>query len=431
MIGTVIWAWFAPVLLGQTAEPYSIPLARPVARQPGVLLLRNGQVLAGQIAQSEDRYSILVARGEVRIPQREVECLCGSLEEAYEHRRRQTDADSIQGHLDLADWCLTNRLLAHAGEELRLAATLNPNHPLVPLLERKIRMAVEQQTMPAERAPAATAPPGEVSSDELDRMVRGLPSGSVEMFTQTIQPMLVNTCATAGCHGPASQETFHLLRVSATQPASRRLTQRNLHTVAKLIRWDNPADSPLLTVPIQPHGNRVAPIFSDRQMDQYQQLVRWVHLVVLGKKIEPDHKAKGVVTAAQAEEPLAAAPAVTPASFEASEGDGLPLGNGVLSVVGEVPSEPARSASGAIRHEGLPWGGELPGDTAFSGEKGAGRGAETRRAVTAPARGTAAPASQGRRRAPATPEASADPFDPAQFNRRFGTQPPAAPGDAQ
>ncbi len=33
-------------------------------------------------------------------------------------------------------------------------------------------------------------------------MIQGLPPGSVETFTDTIQPMLLNHCSTAGCHGP-------------------------------------------------------------------------------------------------------------------------------------------------------------------------------------------------------------------------------------
>ena len=435
--------------LGQAPSSYQSPLGQPIARQHGVLLLRNGQMLVGEIALIEDRYSIVVARGEVRLPRREVECICRDLEEAYAHRRLQTEPDCVQDHLDLAEWCQTNGLFGHAGEELRIAATLNPNHPLIPLIDRKIRMALEQQTAPASQA-AASAPEQEVSIEELDRMVRGLPNGSVELFTQTIQPMLINTCATAGCHGPASDDTFRLLRVAAGQSASRRMTQRNLHATLKLVRWGEPANSPLLTVPIQPHGGRTTPIFSDRQMEQYQHLVRWTHFVALGKKFEPERRPKSVVTATH-EEAESSEPAVAPASFDVpsdTDPDRLPLGNGILSAVSQSAQEPSDADHRAIRHAGQPWGGNLPGDAAPSGENPLPKSSGSRRATPGvregselrgkAASGSLTPAGQAMRTrhgvpaaTAAAPDVSADPFDPTVFNRRYAPQPPVTPSEPQ
>ena len=36
-------------------------------------------------------------------------------------------------------------------------------------------------------------------------MLRGMPHGAVETFTQSVQPVLLNHCATSGCHGPQSE----------------------------------------------------------------------------------------------------------------------------------------------------------------------------------------------------------------------------------
>jgi hypothetical protein len=289
------------------------PFGVPVERQHGVLLLHNGQVLSGEIAKIEDRYSIVVAGGEIRLHQRDVQCVCRDLEEAYRQKRLQGRDDCIQDHLDLAQWCQSHGLLAHAREELSIATALNPDHPLIPLVDRKIRMSSESQAASVEPPPAGQGS-HEPSGEELDRMVRGMPSGAVETFAQTIQPMLTNNCTVSGCHGPNAGNGFQLLRIPSGRPPSRRLTQRNLLAAVKLIRWEDPANSPLLTAPIKPHGTSRTAMFSDRQVDQYQELVRWVYLVALGKKIEHE-KPKDVVEATY-EDGKQPKSAVLPASHE-------------------------------------------------------------------------------------------------------------------
>ena len=57
---------------------------------------------------------------------------------------------------------------------------------------------------------------------------------------------------------------------------TRRFTQRNLHTILQYIDRANPQQSPLLTIPKQPHGNLSTPVFGDRQEVQYQNLEQWV-----------------------------------------------------------------------------------------------------------------------------------------------------------
>ncbi len=319
-------------VFGQSPIPELGPLGQPVVRQHGVLLLRNGQVMVGEIAKMEDRFSIMVEGGEVRLHQRDVQCVCRDLMDAYRQKRLQVREDYAQDHLELAQWCQSHGLLGVASEELKIAAELNPSHPLIPLIDRKIRMSVEQRETRCEQPVVSSASSGP-SVEELDRMVAGMPSGAVEMFTQTIQPMLTNNCTVSGCHSAEHSEGFHLLRIPSGRPPSRRLTQRNLYAVIGLIRWEDPSNSPLLTAPIKPHGTSRTAMFTDRQVGQYQDLVRWVYLVVLGKKIER-------------EEPKA----VTKAVHEE----------------GRLPDGAVRAASHeeAVREEGMPFEGEVgPGAT--------------------------------------------------------------------
>jgi hypothetical protein len=64
--------------------------------------------------------------------------------------------------------------------------------------------------------------------------------------------------------------------VSAGEGAHRRLTQRNLYAVLQYVDRENPAQSPILTLPAAPHGTAKNPIFTDHQPVQYLRIAQWV-----------------------------------------------------------------------------------------------------------------------------------------------------------
>lgn len=241
----------------------------------GVLLLRNGSLLQGEVTQTGGGFDVTVESGRIHVKAEDVAFHCRTVEEGYQRKRALIQPGDFRARLDLAQWCQRHGLLESAAEELALARALTPNHPLIPLIERRIKMSLCRPE-PAERAPKRVDPAP--SSEELDRSVREMPPGSMEEFTQSIQPLLVNRCSAAECHGPASDHAFRLLRIPAGRPASRRLTQRNLHGTLAWIDREKPARSKLLTVPVEPHGSAAA-VFADHQRDQYQRLVDWVYQV--------------------------------------------------------------------------------------------------------------------------------------------------------
>ena len=244
--------------------------------QPGVMLLRNGSVLHGEILRSGDRYEVGLEDGDLRIRADDVQFVGASLEECYEHQRLGIEFDSVGDHLDLSEWCLRHGLISESGRELRNAIACDPTHPRCSLVERRLMLAIEGPPEPVASEPARIDAP---TSDELDQMVRSMPTGTVETFTNTIQPILVNQCSTAGCHGPATSSSLRLMRVAADRTQSRRATQRNLHSVLTNIQHDQPDGSPLLMMPVRPHGGSQTAVFSSRQAMQYRQLVEWAYAV--------------------------------------------------------------------------------------------------------------------------------------------------------
>jgi hypothetical protein len=253
--------------------------------QPGVLLLRNGSVLEGSILRSGDRYDVGFQDGDLRVRVSDVEFAGSTLDECYEHRRRSIGFDKVEDHLGLAEWCLQHQLHAAAGRELRDAVACDPSHPRTLLVERRLRLAMEGP------GDARTTEPGRIDAarpEELDRMVRTMPPGAVEAFTNVIQPMLLNHCSTASCHGPTSSTSLRLMRIASNRTQSRRATQRNLHSVLSVIDNQHPDASLLLTMPIRPHGTSRAAVFSSKQTFQYKQLVDWAYAVANKKRVEPE-----------------------------------------------------------------------------------------------------------------------------------------------
>jgi len=279
----VLWGLLASPCLLPTISAQQVRL--PAAAQQGILLLRNGQVLEGTIVQSGDRYHVAVDGGRITVRATDVDFSCRSLREAYQRKRARLRLGSAADHAELARWCQQVGLIDCAVRELADAKAIDPTHPAIGLVQRRVEMMLRPPP-PANRPGKPVEDP--VSPDDLDRMVRGMPPGTVEDFTQTIQPLLINNCSAAECHGAQSRNPFRLLRPHPGGFPTRRLTQRNLHAALQSIDWDDPPASPLLTAPTRPHTCATAPIFTDQQFAQYKQIVDWVYQVTQAPQPQQD-----------------------------------------------------------------------------------------------------------------------------------------------
>ncbi|MCX7671622.1 MAG: hypothetical protein N2439_16325 [Anaerolineae bacterium] len=353
--------------------------------KPGesVLWLRNGEIIQGRVERSGDRYQVRVPGGEIFVKAAEVQHECRDLGEVYERKAALIQRDRAMDRLELAQWCIKVGLLEHAASELDEAAALEPKHPMLEILRRRLSVASTPlpQVDPSSRS--ASAGP---TAQELDRMVRGMPPKTVEIFAQTIQPMLVNNCSAAACHGQSVTNGFRLLRVPADSPPSRLLTQRNLHATLQWLDRDSPDASPLLTYATRAHGAARVPVFTDRQMQQFRQLRDWCYRVA---------KADAAVMQASYEEPAGA--------WESDAGRGA-----------QGSARAARRPRSSAGHEGSARSSSPPAPDPGTVDLRSGR-----------ASGGHHP--PGRRDRSGSQPASDDPFDPEVFNRQFS--PPPRPKD--
>jgi hypothetical protein len=373
----------ASLLVGLALAP-QLRGADSLALSPcqGVLLLNNGHVIEGTITAAGDRYDVVRQDVEIRVKRSEVSAVCQNLLECYHHKRTLIEADRVLDHLELMDWCLQHKLLEPAETELACARALDPQHPRIRLLEPRLALA---KAGPA-KLDAAAAVDKPATTEQLDKLVRNLPAGSMEMFTNTIQPLLLNYCSKSGCHAARSSSALRFERIPPNRLAGRHTTQHNLAAALTMIDRENPSESKLLQAPIRPHGNLKLPVFTDREQSQYRQLVRWVFLAANAR--EPAQPTLEERTA-----PLAQA-----APPRGETGD-LP---GKDSSAAKSPQQSIHPAD---------WSHSFP-------EHEAGEADAVQAAASVPLGGAARP-KQPVASAPFRPK---DPFDPAIFNRRFFKQ---------
>ena len=264
------------LLLVGTAFPW---LAAQVADSStsNVLVLRNGRVLVGRVCRMGDSYVVSLGDdGEARLATGDVEMVCGSLDEAYFYKRDRLRGDDLQGRLELAEWCLRNRCSWRAADQLLAVYNVAPAHPRLAVLERRL-VSTDTETSAAGRASTTSSS----SAPDAEPVVTPalLPDGATVYFTQKVQPVLLNRCASNACHGTRSEQQFQLGRSLRGQPMSNRLTQKNLQAALSFVNAKQPEESPLLSAPRQPHGGLSDPVFGVRESAQYDQLLAWVRLV--------------------------------------------------------------------------------------------------------------------------------------------------------
>ena len=372
--------------------------AKAAQEQPsGVLLLRNGHVLQGQITQTADEYRISLPYGQMQVKRSEVEAAGETLKDVYLAMRRQMPVAGSTERMRLAHWCIRNGLWEEADQELREVAAVEPGNSILAALRRKLETEREQTTHGQSEAIKGTPV---VSPDDLDRLVRSLPPGAVESFTQRVQPVLVNNCMSAACHGTASSSELKLLKTPSNTPPSRRVTQRNLHSVMQWVDHGNPSASRILAESVRAHGGARTAAFPDTHSAQYRRLVEWVYQVA--NRVDDPHAnvAGSRPSLGRPPHPAAPIPAAADPAGAIPTGFDFPIPNAVPNPGAAAPTSASRIPTTEFPPQAQP--APAPSHT-----------------LSVPS-ASQAPSEKG----------AQDPFDPAVFNRRYHNPENSAPAKA-
>jgi len=376
----------AGVLLGITVPLHAVGQidAQQATPKRVVLLLRNRNVIEGDLVAEGQLYRLRVSQGEVFIPQREVLAIADSVKALYEQERSRLFVREVEPHLELAIWCAEHGLEREAWAELTQARSIDPRHPGVPLATRRVEMALARKgssDSPKIQQPQTNQPQTTSSFSITDQeakllansekkpkvvrpslprvpdpseLFRGLPQGTGEQFVRVIHPIVNHYCATAGCHGgPEMTPSLRLLRVPESRAPFRGEIAQNLQVVLSWIDFDRPGASPLLKAPTEPHGGLAAPVFSGTDMKQYRELVDWVYSVTR----------RPTLPAVPSEESNPDLPSTTTGNpFADAPGAGIPLDGAIPLFDPGVQQASHNSLADSSATDVVPVAGSLPID---------------------------------------------------------------------
>lgn len=249
-----------------------------------VILMTTGRVLTGYAYRNAGGWLVEQSNGRVQVPIDQVRVVADSMVEVYRKQRDSVVEPTPATHVALAQWCISYRLFNEAQDELRKCLKLDPDNSSARKLLRRVEEMLEpadSKLAPADRAPKRTAEGFLVPDAE---SLGGLSNEAAVTFTQRIQPLLVNKCGNASCHGTTSNsgeklDGFHLMAVRSGSNGHRMYTERNLAEVLRFVDLDEPTLSPLVTIPQGSHGGIAGVFHGTAGSAQIKMLRNWLKTV--------------------------------------------------------------------------------------------------------------------------------------------------------
>jgi hypothetical protein len=317
-LAAVIAVGLSILCLGQDEtvvhDPYSTdPVVPEPAQPPRLLLLFDGRVIIGDISEVPGGYSVRRTEGQIVVPYDFVRLTATSLRDAYQKQRdnlQNLQNPNAEQHLSLARWCFQYQLREEAVAELEAALKLEPFRKEARELLQLIDAADEQQGPSARES-------GDRSSAvrPLPRSAGGISSANQLDFVQRVQPLLVNKCGNASCHGSASTNGLHLHNVRTGRSHQRLYSDENLAMALKFVNADFPVDSPLLRKPQDPESVIHQGVFAGALGEQQVEMLRkWIQAVAVDRQLA---LANGPVEMTAEPEP---APIIEPAELTEEPG---------------------------------------------------------------------------------------------------------------
>lgn len=322
-------------LLGWSGE-CRVPAEEPAAAaKEQVVILNNMQLLKGAVSRSPNGFVVEHAAGRLVIPPDEVRVIGKDLPDAYRRMIESYPEPTAATHYHLALWGWSHHVLKEeARNQLVMALDRDPDHEAA----RTMLKRIDDQKLAERRRAAESKPkpkePRIVNGIELPEVesLAGLSRETAAQFTRRIQPLLINKCGNASCHGPQTPTDFQLEQIRGTGSASRMHTERNLAVVLAQIDQNRVNSSPLLTVPMGSHGGLNKSLFfgptGERQLEM---LKAWARSA--SKELNHDQQIAGKRPSAMGAKP--SFPATIQASLKEDEADGPEEQPGALAAVGE------------------------------------------------------------------------------------------------
>ena len=237
-----------------------------------VILLNNDQVVSGEILDAGEMVQVRTEFGVVQIRRNEIVLAAPTLHEVYQAKSGKIPKNST-AFLKLADWCVACKLKDEAAYEFDRAILWAENRQVADSIRNRKDAALsmfENQQMQTELTELAK----QENAKYLQWKER-IPQATFVTFKREIFPMLVQNCSGIACHSANSLNDF---RFAPGQQNNDVDAAKNLQIVLGHVTPGTMEESPLVLVPIAPHG-RTKEIFTRRNYGKYEKLCYWVDRV--------------------------------------------------------------------------------------------------------------------------------------------------------
>ncbi len=357
--------WLATsVAFGQDAPaPQGPPTSAPTSPATyRALLLSSGKVVRGEIIDVPvaKAFCLKGSGGPVPYPKNMVLKAAGSVEELYQFQvARLPEGDTFE-RVKLAKWCLTEKLIPQAREQLEAVERLSPG-------DREVERML--YNLAASERPAVDSEVRRTSADvpaDLDpRVIQGkrhynglpqifdLPAAQAvkraNEFAQYVQPVLQQNCVK--CHNEKYQGSFQLVEAKNRHEQNNTdILRANLDATLRLVNPDDPSRSELLSAGLVPHGGYRNAIFKGPNDPGYAILVTWI------KRVRPPANGPGGMANPNA---LAARPGFNSSNPEPMGNDGFATDRSGRPA--GTPGFPASNGGAEASFAGRPGGAVGPG----------------------------------------------------------------------
>lgn len=298
------------------------------AETKSYLLLEHGGILHGVTQPVGDQISVQLEKGNtIHVKKDSVVHVASSKVDLYEFQINSIRRWGPSEHWHITQWCVQNDLIEQALFHFKeLSSIVEPSSKLKQL-EHQIKVAIlrsepvqkylaeQQRALGIESQPAATlavsqqtasdasdgnvqmasatmpnAPSSDssksqsIGADEVN--VNNLPSYVRKAFQQTITPILVQRCGQSGCHGLPGKSDFHIYQPIGEQASQTAIN--NLIDVLKYVDVKRPSESRLLAYATHAHGIQKHPTLNAlKESDQatIARIEQWI------KSIDTNHVA--------------------------------------------------------------------------------------------------------------------------------------------
>lgn len=268
--------------------------------ETSLLLMKSGRMVSGEISESAGGYLVKNPTGSMVVPFESVLFEAKDLHEIYLKQRASMKYPTANSHLDLARWCITNELYEEAKSELRDAIRLEPKRSEPQLMLRRLMgVSAENQPTVQEKIQETLIRKQLENSDEATSLT-GISREQSALFVRKIQPIMLNKCGNANCHGNAAKSEFRLTQVTRRYGNHRIYAEKNLAEVLKWIDLEDPLRSQLLTKSEQEHPQQGIVVYTGYAGRKQQQVIQeWVAAVVADRLKQDQLRADRLTKRAQ------------------------------------------------------------------------------------------------------------------------------------